>query len=422
VGPWREQAGIGGLMAVIEENGPTLVPLSDGLGNVTAVLNTTNGQVVARYDYGPFGEPLGESGDTDACPFRWQTKWYDAESQHYYFGYRHYDPRLGRWLSRDPMGEDGGFNLYAYCGNDPVNRHDPLGLADRNDALLQSDQFGNWLTYDQKQANILKTIGDLCGATWYEVKGILPQAFAETKEGLPQAAFQMDAGMTKMAYENPVLAVPARPINWLAQGTLHLNPMILAGDVSLIADNGVGNTAKQWGRKIGNDVDRVFTERSLDSFLDIGEDVADVATLIEGGRGLLKTAGRALPTPWFALDEMEGVGMRLNPRAGIAGAINPQGDLLRRSAVQPGVITSDVVRFHHPWPKYLGGSLQQILEPLPKSLHDAFHSGLDKILARQVGTAYYENLSSAARTQCCRTSPIIPRLLTKRTVRFFTKR
>jgi RHS repeat-associated protein len=84
---------------------------------------------VARYDYGPFGEPLAESGEVDACPFRWQTKWYDAESQHYYFGYRHYDPRFGRWLSRDPLGEAGGFNLYAYCGNDPVNRHDPLGLS-----------------------------------------------------------------------------------------------------------------------------------------------------------------------------------------------------------------------------------------------------------------------------------------------------
>jgi hypothetical protein len=40
----------------------------------------------------------------------------------------YYDPRIGRWLSRDPIGEDGGFNLYAYCGNDPVNKHDPTGL------------------------------------------------------------------------------------------------------------------------------------------------------------------------------------------------------------------------------------------------------------------------------------------------------
>jgi RHS repeat-associated protein len=75
-----------------------------------------------------------EIGEVDACPFRYQTKWYDAESQQYYFGYRYYDPRVGRWLSRDPLGEQGGVNLYAYCGNDPVNRHDPLGLSEYGDA------------------------------------------------------------------------------------------------------------------------------------------------------------------------------------------------------------------------------------------------------------------------------------------------
>jgi RHS repeat-associated protein len=126
--------GIGGLVGIIEEDGAgvvtrTLLPVQDGLGNITAVIDQATGRTVARYDYGPFGEPLAESGEVDACPFRWQTKWYDAESQHYYFGYRHYDPRFGRWLSRDPLGEAGGFNLYAYCGNDPVNRHDPLGLS-----------------------------------------------------------------------------------------------------------------------------------------------------------------------------------------------------------------------------------------------------------------------------------------------------
>jgi RHS repeat-associated protein len=121
------------LVAILEENATggiarTLLPVSDGLGSVTVVIDQATGQPVARFDFGPFGEPLGESGETWVCPFRWQTKWYDAESQQYYFGYRYYDPRLGRWLSRDPIRESGGFNLYAYCGNDPVNRHDPLGL------------------------------------------------------------------------------------------------------------------------------------------------------------------------------------------------------------------------------------------------------------------------------------------------------
>jgi RHS repeat-associated protein len=43
--------------------------------------------------------------------------------------YRAYDPELGRWLSRDPLAERGGLNLYAYVGNDPVNAIDLLGLA-----------------------------------------------------------------------------------------------------------------------------------------------------------------------------------------------------------------------------------------------------------------------------------------------------
>ncbi len=47
-----------------------------------------------------------------------------------YLQQRYYDPDIGRFLTPDPIGFAGGLNLYAYCGNDPVNRVDPLGLAD----------------------------------------------------------------------------------------------------------------------------------------------------------------------------------------------------------------------------------------------------------------------------------------------------
>ena len=45
-----------------------------------------------------------------------------------YYGYKWYDPVTGRWPSRDPIGEEGGINLYGFVGNDGVNWVDMLGL------------------------------------------------------------------------------------------------------------------------------------------------------------------------------------------------------------------------------------------------------------------------------------------------------
>lgn len=102
----------------------------DGNGNVTALLNSADGSVSARYEYGPFGEPLRATGvGGDANPFGWSTKSGDPESGLLNFGYRLYSPALGRWLTQDPMEEEGGLNLYALCENSPVNAYDALGLS-----------------------------------------------------------------------------------------------------------------------------------------------------------------------------------------------------------------------------------------------------------------------------------------------------
>ena len=109
----------------------TVFPVSNHRGDVVAVLGS-NGSVVAEWEIGPFGENVGATGNADwiaANRMGFGSKYTDPETGLVYFGYRYYDPRHGRWLGREPLGEEESFNPYAYCGNDPVNHYDYLGLA-----------------------------------------------------------------------------------------------------------------------------------------------------------------------------------------------------------------------------------------------------------------------------------------------------
>lgn len=58
-------------------------------------------------------------------PYTYTGREYDSETSLFYYRYRYYDPKIGRFLQEDPIWND---NLYAYCGNDPINLIDPLGL------------------------------------------------------------------------------------------------------------------------------------------------------------------------------------------------------------------------------------------------------------------------------------------------------
>ena len=119
---------VGGLLAT-EVDGTWYFPLYDNNGNVTDYVSET-GEVVASYAYDAFGRTITQSGTmADVFPFRFSTKYYDAETGLYYYGYRYYSPELGRWLTRDPIEEDGGDNLYAFCGNYTLLSVDPYGLS-----------------------------------------------------------------------------------------------------------------------------------------------------------------------------------------------------------------------------------------------------------------------------------------------------
>jgi RHS repeat-associated protein len=101
----------------------------DGSGNVVAVVNAATGLVAASYEYDPFGNAIKATGEcAERNVFRFSTKYTDRETNMVYYGYRYYQPQTGRWLSRDPMGERGGINLYQFVKNNPVKLSDPLGL------------------------------------------------------------------------------------------------------------------------------------------------------------------------------------------------------------------------------------------------------------------------------------------------------
>jgi RHS repeat-associated protein len=62
-------------------------------------------------------------------PFTYTGREWEPEVRMYFFRARFMDPRLGRFISQDPIGFDGGLNGYAYVGNNPVNFTDPAGLV-----------------------------------------------------------------------------------------------------------------------------------------------------------------------------------------------------------------------------------------------------------------------------------------------------
>jgi RHS repeat-associated protein len=118
--------GIGGLLAIQTPGPAYYLYFCDANGNVGQVFDPNQYEVAAKYEYDPYGN-LTASTDNTGNPFRFSSKLRDSETGLYYFGYRYYSPRLGRWISRDPIGELGGANLYGYVRNCPATGVDARG-------------------------------------------------------------------------------------------------------------------------------------------------------------------------------------------------------------------------------------------------------------------------------------------------------
>jgi RHS repeat-associated protein len=99
----------------------------DHVGSVREMTDSS-GTVRARYDYMPWGSRVKTEGDLD-CDFGFTGFYFHDPSGLNFSRTRAYDSVAAKWLSRDPIGQRGGPNLYGYVGNAPINYYDSLGLT-----------------------------------------------------------------------------------------------------------------------------------------------------------------------------------------------------------------------------------------------------------------------------------------------------
>jgi RHS repeat-associated protein len=203
-------AGIGGLLAIHTAAPVDYLYFCDGNGNVGQLIEPTEQQVAAQYEYDPYGNLTSYTDDV-GNPFRFSTKLRDTETGLYYFGYRYYLPRLGRWISRDPIDEMGrprtpvcaacprrslrqcraGLNLYAYTSGRPVGGVDPIGLAECSQGLCDA-----WCSANKKGGVTICEGGSKCHCVCTD---LVLQTFPDPIAG-PRIAFCI--GRHEQVHEN----------------------------------------------------------------------------------------------------------------------------------------------------------------------------------------------------------------------------
>jgi RHS repeat-associated protein len=183
-GTMQGAGGVGGLLAVqVGPAGPaeladtTHFAAYDGNGNIVALSDASNGSETARYEYGPFAEPLRMTGPMARVnPIRFSTQYADDVTGDLKYLYRDYRADWGRWANRDPIGEPGGLNLHGFVENDSVNRFDLLGREVVGKAYQESglighaamDVYGASYGFGPKNRNVpphqlLNTVGTTSG-------------------------------------------------------------------------------------------------------------------------------------------------------------------------------------------------------------------------------------------------------------------
>jgi len=223
---------------------------TDHLGSIREMTDST-GTIHARYDYDPYGRITKLSGDLEADFgftgfYRHQASGLDLTL------YRVYDPNLGRWPSRDPIGENGGLNLYGYVENGPINRTDPFGLLDANQAISIQFQLAYGIhSPESDTARIIAAASPMGPVVEVEKASIVAVAVA------PAAAGEVNFGC---AYNQIYDAAYSRLVQFLAN-----NPWAI-GALASLQQNLARNPPFSRGTPLGEILRD--TKRLVDSITD----------------------------------------------------------------------------------------------------------------------------------------------------------
>ena len=118
-----------GSLCMVDINSKIGFVFSGANTNVESIFSAdANCEVLADYLYSAYGEVMMQSGKlAQKNPMRFSTR-YAENTSLYYYGYRHYSPKLRKWTSTEPLGESESRNLNTFCKNNPIDFIDILGL------------------------------------------------------------------------------------------------------------------------------------------------------------------------------------------------------------------------------------------------------------------------------------------------------
>jgi RHS repeat-associated protein len=115
----------------------------DDLGSVRGLVRR-GGTWTFFQRFDPYGESIASSGTDQGLRFKWTGREYDSETGLYFFRARYFEPGASRFIQEDPIGYDGGSNLYAYVDGSPLEERDPYGLTPGAGYRRDLDYWDKW--------------------------------------------------------------------------------------------------------------------------------------------------------------------------------------------------------------------------------------------------------------------------------------